>query len=221
MGATPRLTPGSLAWPWSWGRGQEAFCPYWAGVLSGSSPPPFTLGWSSALALMPDRAFTCALLLPRRSSHCSSRQVLTSYLCSHVSLERPPPLTHFPPFNFYKSSTPGLQPFALPVYFLYSPKHCLKFKYLFIYWFLAVPHSLCGISLPNQEPEPCPLHWKNGVVTTGWPGKCQHCLDSWAREALLSQGRCLLKQMEQMEQLQKNADWSGAAQFTPPSSAIY
>ena len=31
--------------------------------------------------------------------------------------------------------------------------------------------AVCGIQFPNQGSNPCPLHWKRRVLTTGPPGK--------------------------------------------------
>ena len=39
----------------------------------------------------------------------------------------------------------------------------------FIYLFMATPRSTQNF--PNQGSNPCPLHWKRGVLTTGPPGK--------------------------------------------------
>lgn len=135
------------------GRGQGGVLPILGWCAIGLLPAPLYTGVVKCTCHThaPTGPLPVLCFCPERSSHCSSRQVLTSYLCSHVSLERPPPLTHFPPFNFYKSSTLLVSsPFALPVYFLYSPKHCLKFKYLFIYWFLAVPHSMWDLTSPTR-----------------------------------------------------------------------
>ena len=38
------------------------------------------------------------------------------------------------------------------------------------FFFLAVPWA-CGISVPDQGRNPCPLQWKCRVLTTGPPGK--------------------------------------------------
>ena len=40
-------------------------------------------------------------------------------------------------------------------------------KSFFFFFFLAA----CGISVPWPGVDPCPLHWKHGVLTTGPPGK--------------------------------------------------
>ena len=173
------------------------------------APPRPPLHWGGQVHLphsCPDRAFTCALLLSRKILSLffkASSDIISLFTCQHREATT---LTRFPPFDFYKSSTLLVSsPFALPVYFLYSPKHCLKFKYLFILLVFGCAPQHVGSHFPNQEPEPCPLHWKNGVVTTGWPGKCQHCLDLIGLGALLSQGRCLLKQMEQLQE--RRLEW--------------
>ena len=41
--------------------------------------------------------------------------------------------------------------------------------YLFIYWQLH--HTACGILVPDQVSNPCPLQWKHRILTTGQPGK--------------------------------------------------
>ena len=40
-----------------------------------------------------------------------------------------------------------------------------------IYLFLAVPHSMRDLRSPDQRLNSCPLWWKHGVLTTGFPGK--------------------------------------------------
>ena len=47
------------------------------------------------------------------------------------------------------------------------PEKCIS------YFFLFFGHTtqLAGSQFPNQELNPCPLHWKWGVLTTGPPGK--------------------------------------------------
>ena len=39
-----------------------------------------------------------------------------------------------------------------------------------IYLFLAVPHSMRDLRSPDQRLNSCPLWWKHGVLTTGFPG---------------------------------------------------
>ena len=43
-------------------------------------------------------------------------------------------------------------------------------KGLWVFWGAAL-HAACKIIIPNQGSNPCPLQWKHGVLTTGWPGK--------------------------------------------------
>ena len=46
-------------------------------------------------------------------------------------------------------------------------KHMARLERTYV--FLAVPCSMQDLS--SQEPNPCPLHWKCGILTTGLPGK--------------------------------------------------
>ena len=56
------------------------------------------------------------------------------------------------------------------------------FFFFLIFSYLAAPGLNCGTwdLVPNQELNPCPLHWKHAVLATGPPGKspglrfCQH-----------------------------------------------
>ena len=41
-------------------------------------------------------------------------------------------------------------------------------SYLLYFFFLATPHSMQNF--PDQGSNPCPLQWKQGVLTTGPPG---------------------------------------------------
>ena len=43
-------------------------------------------------------------------------------------------------------------------------------KFRFWFFFLAALQHV-GAQCPNQGSNPCPLHWKHGVLTTGLPGK--------------------------------------------------
>ena len=42
----------------------------------------------------------------------------------------------------------------------------LPFFFFFFFWLCHL-----GTLFPNQGSNPCPLHWKHGVLTTGLPGK--------------------------------------------------
>lgn len=154
----------------------------------------------------PDRPFTCAVLLPRKTLSLffkASSDIISLFTCQ---LSEATTLTPFPLFDFHKSSTLLVSsPFALPVYFLYSPKHCLEFKLnicLFTGFWLC--RTACGISLPQPGTRAMPPalekwshnHWmaREGHLDG------QHCLDLIGLRALLSRGRCLLEQMQQLQE---------------------
>ena len=92
------------------------------------------------------------MLLPRKILSLffkASSDITSLFSCQ---LRQTTTLTPFPSSDFHKSPTlRASSPFVLPVSLLYSPKHCLEFKYLFIYWFLAVPHSMWDLSSPTRN----------------------------------------------------------------------
>ena len=47
----------------------------------------------------------------------------------------------------------------------------MSMYYLFFFLFSWLSHMACGMLVSQQELNPCPLHWKHRVLTTGLPGK--------------------------------------------------
>lgn len=179
------------------------------GLVCYRAPPRPALHWGGQMHLphsCPDRPFTCAVLLPRKTLSLffkASSDIISLFTCQ---LSEAITLTPFPLFDFHKSSTLLISsPFALPVYFLYSPKHCLEFKLnicLFTGFWLC--RTACGISLPQPGTRAMPpalekwshSHWmaREGHLDG------QHCLDLIGLRALLSRGRRLLEQMQQLQE---------------------
>ena len=54
------------------------------------------------------------------------------------------------------------------------------------------------LKFPNQESNPCPLHWEHGVLTTGPPGKSlsQALMDEWGSHQKQKEGSCVSKDTE-------------------------
>ena len=55
---------------------------------------------------------------------------------------------------------------------LILPWACITFFKKFSW----LSHMACGMLVPQQELNPCPLHWKHRVLTTGLPGKSWACI---------------------------------------------
>ena len=56
---------------------------------------------------------------------------------------------------------------------MYSDSLLLLWMNFLCFYFLLFSHAAWHVKVkfPDQEPNPCPLHWKQGVLTTGQPGQ--------------------------------------------------
>ena len=52
---------------------------------------------------------------------------------------------------------------------------CIRHDTAFSFSFFAVPGGMWDFRSPTRGTNLCPLHWKCGFLTTGPPGKSQHC----------------------------------------------
>ena len=73
------------------------------------------------------------------------------------------------------------------IVYSYSNALLIFFKYPEINFLLLLLllHVACGILIPNQGLNLCPLHWKHRVLTNGLPGKSLSFLISTFFEGLL------------------------------------
>ena len=63
-------------------------------------------------------------------------------------------------------------------YFYYCP-HFLNIYFYLCIWLHQVLVAACGIEFPDQGSNPGLLHWKQGALATGPPGKSQPFIFAW------------------------------------------